>query len=264
MTPNGISAHLPIMNLSDGYILAKIFCWLLDVESDGASTSWHSLYLLLLGSSSPSPFECRILCYHRLKSTHPISLFIDQFKSIGRPRLVAFSPESLMNISPNWMWEDIRISPRSPYRPIFLPDLQEHLSRLTLSPAAPFRIKPSTISALGLSNSAIELVSISPATSPSWSGRTPLQLIFRGRHATGRLLLVLGRCNRQEAPDLSDIIRFSNHAVPGPHFIVVQILNTESDDISHDCKRDHVKAGTRRIWNLEWAGGDPKIGRAHV
>ena len=205
--------------------------------------------------------ERKISYFHQLKSTHPISLFTDLFKGIGRPRLVLFSPEALMNTSPNWMWEDICISPRPPYRPIFLPDIQEHLSRLSLSSAAPFRIKPFTISALGLSNSAIELVSISPVF-PPWSGRTPLQLIFRGRHANGQLLLVLGRCNRQEAPDLRDIIRVSNQVVPGPHFIAVRILGTESDDISHDCKRDHVKAGTSRIWNLQWAGGDPRISLA--
>ena len=171
---------------------------------------------------------------------------------------VSFRNESMIPRLNSAQWADIYIPSRPQFSPRLLSDTEEHISRLSLHPTAPFRIGLSMLSTLSRDYN-ISLMDTSQVDH-EWDGSSPLLLkLAWSRRDSGfvTFVVVLGRCTCNPwkdifGPEVYATIEFDpDQTFLGPHFINVQ----EGSDLmprdpSHNCKEDHVEAGTTRRWRL--------------
>ena len=140
----------------------------------------------------------------------------------------------------------IYISSRPTYSPRLTRDVDERISRLSLHSDAPFRIGLPSLSTLWHQHG-ILLEEVS-RVARGWDGSSPVSLRFDRYYMD--LVITLGRCTYNQAMSPRDATD-SLEVVLGPHFIAVQMgFKLIQQGPSHDCKRDHVEAGTTCLWKL--------------
>ena len=165
ITPHGVHAHVPVMELGNGYILVDIFCRKTDCQG--------TLYLILLRDPTDSSegggyprYECALF-----SDWHIPILKMDPI-----PRRLVNLPTSALSAHDFAQWRDMYISPRPAYRSHLSSDTREIVAQLSIGPAPPFRIKPSTINRLQRECS-LYLVPLAPVPVRN-TGRLPIRLQF--------------------------------------------------------------------------------------
>lgn len=226
MTPYGVQAYLPYIDLGNDCIVVDIFC----INRTGSAS--HPLYLFLRSDESTEEGEGNPRLYYCLAY---IQYSRDSPQYAPQRRLLC-PVEGHLDFE---QWKEIYISPRPPYRSnSALLDAHERLSRLSLGPSPPFRIRPSTISSLQRRYS-LRLTSIEGAHTP-WTGHAPVRLYFSFLWSSAHMVVVeLGRCTRSPVTGQG----------LGPHYVVVgpSLLPPTFVGASHDCAKDHVTNGCTRV-----------------
>ena len=243
MTPHGVHAHLPYLDLANtgGWILADIFCTSVCYSDEAYS---QSLYLLL--EPDPGPGD-------HVTGRHPRyrCQWLNSFTLIApgaRSRLVA-TRNRIFTQFPNFVkWADIYISPRPRDRAHIKSAPPELLTHLSLGPSPPFRIKLHTISRLSHDND-VNLISVTHTPTP-WTGHPPVKLAFRFQKYM--VLVTLGICGlgdcawayRDPAPTNT-----SHYASVITYWLALAPNITDSelprnDKTSHNCVKDHVSHGS--------------------
>ena len=226
-----------------GCVLVDIFCFRdNDVKAMAKS---QRLYLLLQTDPTFNEYvEGHMLYTCRLLKGDLIHGLV---KSKHASRLVNIALQTIPE-APNIVeWRSIYISPR-PSRLHSRRKLDpDHLvSRLTLGPSPPFRIKTSTISSL--SHHGIRLTSVTLTPTP-WTGYPPAKFVF-GTTSGKALSVTLGMCRAYEGA----IGTANPPGIRSPHYAVVTGKFSARDDEasaecsagteSHNCATDHVWHGS--------------------
>ena len=183
------------------------------------------------------PYTCRLL---------KGDLIHGLVKSKHASRLVKIALQTIPEAPNIAKWRNIYISPRPRLRSRRKLDPDNLVSRLTLGPSPPFRIKTSTISSL--SYQGIRLTSVTPTPTP-WTGYPPAKFVFRTM--SGKALSVtLGMCRAYEGA----IGTANPPGIRSPHYAVVTVKFSAQDDEassesstsaeSHNCATDHVWHGS--------------------
>ena len=145
-------------------------------------------------------------------------------------------------------WMEIYISPRPLYSPRLASDVDERISRLSLDPAAPFRLGLPMLSSLSHKyNYKIEYSSQIPA----WDGSPRGLLSFKGTTHED-FVVTLGRCTCSQDTGRKNGTPSSERGVLGPHFVTAQEGSYSIlEMLPHNCKSDHVQAGITRRWEFQ-------------
>ena len=231
MTPYGVHAYLPFIDIGDECILVDIFCF--DTKRSSAP-----VYLVLRPNTADRDRGKRRRYYCQCISH--LQTGVKMHSRIACPVGYSLSCQH---------WKDIYITPRPPHRSNHtLPDVQELLSRLTLGPAPPFRFE--SMMSLLAHKCDLHLTSVTPQIPIPWTGHPPVELRFAPHYPSIPDILVrLGRCKSGR----------SHVQEGGLFYVVIESLDGSSTSVgapndheaSHSCPKDHVTSNQTRMFLIQ-------------
>ena len=220
LTSHGILAHIPVATLDDHLIAAQLQCFVYNVP------------LLLILRRPPHTYW--------QEAGWP--------KAYARLGIASFRPEVANQFV--WRWEDIYICPRPSHRALTANDPRAVVARLNVNPATPYRIKPTSISAL--SSHGFRLIRTTNTMDPS-TATVRVLLTFNIMHSSTILCLAIGHCKHGEAAvtvtNSSTSITYSDEILDNDHFACLRGYRVVEDcpepgsaisDAFHTCPDDHV------------------------
>ena len=251
MTPYGIRAHLPCIDIGQGtgFVLVDIFC-----HSTHPKASVDNRIYLLLQRDGVANEDLTGLSTYKCQSLADLP----EWKYAIPTRIVHITRTKTTsgNHSTHAQWRDIYISARPRHRAHLSSDISELVARLAINaPKFPsFRIQPSMIS--GEFHCCSAVTRLPPSV--SWMGDPPFNLVLKLlKDWTGhehKFVLTLGVCRGA----CKDITGTSNSPSQTPHYYAVikgfksleeedptvKVLSGNYEAPQHDCQRDHVSHGS--------------------
>ena len=246
MTPYGIHAHLPCIDIGEGtgFVLVDIFCHRTHCPQELVD---DRVYLLLQrdltaneGPTGYSSYDCQWLVYHPLFPTRIVHI-------IG-------TETTRGNHSSRAEWRDIYIPARPRHRAHVGSDISELVARLAANaPKFPsFRIQLSMISDGSFSCGAVTQL---PPAIP-WTGDPPFSLVFGNQSLETlgfKLVVTLGVCGRvNKGTGTSNPPNHVSHYYAVLRTVyrsededpLVKVSNGTYDAPEHDCQEDHISHGS--------------------